>query len=162
MFNKVRAERAFFKENKGPFLKKAGFTLMEMIIAIGIFVVILWFGAILDISSYRQNSIRAERDNVVALLSRARSEALSNLNQSNHGLFLGGSSQYVVYQGANYASRNPTYDEDYPSSGDTISGLSDVNFNNLDGSSNASGTITISDGINSYNVYINYEGRIDW
>lgn len=162
MFNKIRAERAFYEDNKEPLLKKAGFTLMEIIIAIGIFMIILGFGAILDISSYRQNSIRAERDNIVALLSRARSEALNNLNQSNHGLFLGSPSQYVIYQGVNYASRNPAYDEDYPSAGDTISGLSDINFNNLDGSSNASGTITISDGINSYNIYINYEGRIDW
>lgn len=139
-----------------------GFTVIELILAIGILSILVGFGLVISLDFYRQEVLSAERDNVVSMLRRARNEAQNNINQSNHGVFFG-SSAYTIFQGGSYAARNPDFDENFPkSSGITIGGLSEIVFNSLDGGSNVSGTISLSNGVKNVNIFANYEGRIDW
>ncbi len=141
---------------------REGFTILEMLVVLGILAVIFGLGLIVSLDFYRQKILSVERDAVVSVLRRARSEALNNVNQSNHGVYLAGSN-YVIFQGNYYASRNPSFDEIFDkSNGVTVGGLSEIVFSSLAGGANVSGTVSLSNGTQILNVSVNSEGRIDW
>lgn len=142
---------------------KRGFTLWEISISVFIILVIFSLGLLISVDFYRQKVIGAERDTIVYILKRARSEAQSNVNQSSHGVYFGLASSYVIFQGNSYASRDSTYDELFSrTNGMNLSGPSELTFSSLDGGSNVSNTISVSNGIKTLNVSVNYEGKIDW
>ncbi len=140
-----------------------GFTLWEISISAFIMVVIFSLGLLVSVDFYRQKVISAERDTVVYILKKARNSAQNNVNQSAHGIYFGSAGNYVIFQGSLYASRNPVYDEFFPRTGGmNISGAPEIVFSQLDGNSNVSGTVSISNGVKTLNVFVNSEGRIDW
>lgn len=111
---------------------------------------------------YHQKVISAERDTVVALLERARSEALNNINQAGHGVYVG-ASNYTIFEGNSYAARDPAFDENFNHSQNiTFSGLNEFRFAPLDAFSNTVGIITLSSGAEVFTVSVNSEGRVDW
>lgn len=142
--------------------REIGITLVELAVVMGIVVVLFGLGLAAGIGLYQRSTLRAERDNVVGILKKARSDALANVNAASHGAYVSASS-YVAFQGDSYAARAPAYDAQFPRhTGLTLGGLSEVDFRALDGSSGASGTIAISNGIQSVSISVNNEGRIDW
>ena len=119
-------------------------------------------GFFISMDFYRRYTFYAERTTILGILRRAREYSLANAHALPHGVaILGG--QYVIFTGASYATRNTQYDEPIESSpGITTQGISEVIFSPLAATSTASGTITISNGIQSSDIEINYEGRINW
>ncbi len=142
---------------------RAGITLMEIVLVVAIFLVLFAVVLPVGVGFYRQYLLTAERDNLVAVLRRARSQAMSNYGQSNQGVSFQ-TSQYVIFRGASYAARLSDYDLVVPhSAGITLNASSsEIVFQALDGSANVSGTIGLSGGATSINININGEGRIDW
>lgn len=143
-------------------MQRGGFSIIEILVVLAIAAVV--FGYALGVGSefYSSKSIMTERDNLVSILKRARSSAMSNMNQSSHGVYIATSS-YVYFDGSSYATRNTDYDLLIPiQSGVTISGPGEIVFAALGGTSNTSGTITLSNGAGAANIKINLEGRIDW
>ncbi len=139
-----------------------GLTLTEVLIVIGVLTVIFGFMVSIGSNFYSNQSLTAERDSVVSLLRHARTKAMSNINQSDHGLSVA-TTTYTVFEGSSYASRNQDFDEMFPRSGSvTIAGPSEVVFTAIEGNSSASGTISISYDQGQVNIPINYEGEISW
>lgn len=157
----------------------SAFTLIEMLVVIGILVIVAGFGLIVGMDSFRGYQFRSERDQVVALLQRARSQAINNMCFSAgtpctggkpHGVYLGTSHEYVIFQGTSYASRDAAVDEVVRAKADTVAvtGFTEVVFSQL-----AATTTPLPLGVRSLSVYdtggtgtstitVSPEGQITW
>ncbi len=142
--------------------RRAGFTLVELVVTIGIATILMSLGLFISMDFYRRYTFYAERTTILGALRRAREYSFANANSVPHGVKIIGN-QYVIFTGASYAARNAQYDEPIEKSANiTASGISEVVFSPLAATSTASGTITVSNGIQSSDIEINYEGKISW
>ena len=155
--------------NSGKLVR--GFTLIEIIISIGILALIASLGLFISMDFFRNSSSRSENNIIVSLLEKARGQSLNNIDQIRHGVhFQTSPLKYILFECPGGTPQCTSYT---PSSGDLIIDSSykvsitspslplDVIFNQLDGSSSAV-SIVVSDGIKTYTISINSEGRIDW
>jgi len=134
---------------------------VEVIVVIGILSVLASFGCLTTVDFYRSYAFNAERDTIVAILQKARSQSLANLNNSAYGVHFG-SGQYVIFQGSVYNSGS-AFNQNIPAGfGITASGLTDIVFAQLSGDAGSGGNLTLSDGKRLAEIYINSEGCIDW
>ncbi|MBI5220618.1 MAG: type II secretion system protein [Candidatus Liptonbacteria bacterium] len=148
--------------HRSSLIARCGLTLIEIMVALSVLVVILAAGLTISVGQYRREQITAERDVLATLLRRARSDALANTNQADHGLAVTTSS-YVVYQGSSYAGRTADYDQPFArTSGLVLGGPAEVTFRALDAAVLATGTLTISNNTRTLSVSVNEEGRIEW
>lgn len=140
----------------------SGFSIIEVVIAIGIIAIVFGLGLSFGLSIYQSQMLNAERDNLAAILERARSEALDNLNESDHGVYIN-PDNYVIFEGRAYASRNAAGDEVFPRTGGlAISGLFEVGFRSLDARVANPGTIVLTNNIRTAPIFVNSEGMLDW
>lgn len=147
-----------------------GFTLIEILIVIGL--VALVGGAVLfvDLNNYRGDSFRSERNTVVNLLGQARIDALNNVSEEPHGLALHPADypdSYVLFAGSSYASSDPATRVPYKQNYAVAFGPgspAEVVFEQLNGDSSVAGTITMTDSDRafSFDIAINSEGGISW
>ncbi|MBI2035317.1 MAG: prepilin-type N-terminal cleavage/methylation domain-containing protein [Candidatus Liptonbacteria bacterium] len=144
---------------------EGGFTFVEVIVALTIFIILFSLAAPVTLNFYRSRSLISERDSVVGLLRRARGLAMANRNQSDHGLFMGNNST-IIFQGVSYALRNQEFDEIFSRENSiTASGATEIIFRALDGAATSvNGTTTISLGLsdNIRTISFNAEGGILW
>ncbi|MBI4086216.1 MAG: prepilin-type N-terminal cleavage/methylation domain-containing protein [Candidatus Liptonbacteria bacterium] len=139
-----------------------GFSIIEILIVMAILTIIAGFVAGVGSNFYNNQALIGERDSVIGLLRSARTRAINNINQASHGVYIG-ASQYVAFDGESYAARKQDYDAVFPRSlGATIMGPSEIVFKAIEGTSNVSGTITISSGIGSVTISLNGEGMVNW
>lgn len=143
-----------------------GFTLIEVLVVIGIMSVLAALGLIVTMDQYKSYAFNAERDLVVSLLQKARSRSLSNISQIQHGIYID-SENYVLYQGAGISlpySCGSVGVECYPVSvGMHIIPQSfEVKFMQLSGSTVSAGNFLLSDGKRSAQISINPAGGINW
>jgi hypothetical protein len=122
----------------------------------------LTFGLIFGVDFYKTYSFDAERNTILSVLQKARSRALNNINQSPHGVSFQ-SNNYVIFQGASYASRDLNYDQAIPKNpAINASGLSETVFQQLSGEVQSGGDIVLDNGKRTSIISINNEGRINW
>ncbi len=143
------------------------FTLIEILIVIGILSVLGAMTLFIDLGSYRGDAFRAERDTVVTLMQKARADALNNIDEAPHGLALFPADHpksYVLFDGTTYAA-DPASHDVVDASYDV--GLapgtpSEVVFEQLSGDANYSGAVTLVDPNRtlSFDIDINQEGMI--
>jgi len=139
-----------------------GFTLIEILFTIAFFTVLVALALPVGLDSYRHYLLTSEASAVLNFLRRAEALSLSNDHASAHGLSIQ-SNQYVVFQGASYASRNASFDEVYPRSSDVlITGPTEINFTAVSGNPNASSTFIFSNGAGSRSISVNEQGTINW
>ncbi len=142
--------------------KTSGLTLIEVILVIAITVIIFWFALSVGTRQIGTQTLFSERDVVLGLLRDARSRAMGNINQSDHGIYIG-TNNYTAFDGPTYDSRNQSYDSVFPKfNGVVFSGLTEVVFLSLSGQSTASGTIMMSNSTGTSTISINNEGAINW
>lgn len=151
------------KSRKTYIHKRTGFTLIEVSLAIAIIMIVGGAGLFVGFDQYRGYSLLAERDNLAAMLQRARNQAMTNINEAPHGLSVQ-SQNFVVFQGASYAARNTAYDEIFPRYAlVSTSGINEVVFRQLRGDVAAgTGDINLTNGLKTLTVSVNGEGRINW
>lgn len=144
-----------------------GFTLVEILVVLGIFVFIAVLGLFLSTTTLRNSSFGSDINIVASVLQRARSRATANINESSHGVRLDGSG-YTIFQGPpplTFASRVTSLDESIQA-GAAFSFLPiatiDIIFTQLSGESSFSGPIVITNGFNTATISLNYEGQISW
>ena len=83
----------------------SGFTILEVSIVIGLFAILITLGLLLSMDVWHGSSFQSEQDIVLSLLYKARSRAVSNINESNHGLYIDElNQQYILFEGPDYAS----------------------------------------------------------
>ena len=136
--------------------------MIEIIVTIGILAVILSLGYFVGFDFYKNYALHSEKDLLLSVLRKARSQALNNVDAAPHGVYIGDSS-YTIFYGNSYVSRDSQYDENIrKASGISASGLNEVVFASLAATSTASNTIILNNGQKSFFIDINYEGRINW
>ena len=141
-----------------------GFTLIEILVVIGILVVLSSLGLLVSLDFYRSYAFNSERDLVVAALQKARSQSLSNINQSAHGLKIISSGRYVIFEGDAYSSGSAS-NLDLPADPSiTASGSGEIVFEQISGRAiGGQKLITLSDPKGrSAQITINPEGGIEW
>lgn len=96
-------------------MRNNGFTFIEVMLVIGIFVVV----ASITVPVYGnwQNTARlsAVEQEVKHLIRLARERSLARKNNASHGVYfeenVGIADSIIIFQGSSYASRNTDYDE---------------------------------------------------
>ena len=140
-----------------------GFTLIEILVVVGIFAILATYALFLSMDFYRRYSFRSERDILVNVLQRTRTRALSNINASAHGVRIE-PGQYTIFQGSYNTS--PDYEVIKPNYNVTITtpvspSPLDIIFQPLTGDT-ATTSVTLSSDLNHSTIWINPEGRISY
>lgn len=154
----------------GKYIKcsQSGFTLIEVITVMAIFIILASLGLFLSMDFYKSFAFHNERKILVSILQKARSQSLANINQKPHGMYIDYAANpktYTLFQGSNYASRDVNQDIVFQASwAVTPLGMTEVVFSQLSGQASVSGgNLTLRDSIHSDAViFINNEGRIDF
>lgn len=158
--------KRYIKKRLNRFLSQTGFTVIEVIIAVTLMTFLAGIGLWVGMDVYRSYSYRSERNIFISALQKARLEAMVNLNEAKHGLYIE-TNRYTIFQSTStYVNRNASFDQIITPAGViTLTGNPvlprDVVFDQLSGIT-ASGTLTITDGVRSTVISINNEGQISW
>lgn len=126
---------------------KKGFTLLEIIVAVGIISLIGAASMVSFLNSRRTRDLGTSGQNVLSILRLAQSKTIAGEDASNWGVHLD-SSQFVLFRGATYAGATKTEPHALP---DTLEianislagGGSDIIFQKIYGTTIQSGTIDI-------------------
>ena len=148
-------------------LNKKGFTLIEVLVVIGILGMILAFGFVTSLGSFKRNTFQTEQSILVSVLEKARSYSLNNMFESPHGVCYI-DPNYVIFKGAVcilsstnelvLANANIASSSDFSTS---LSPAAPIIFSQLTGNTSST-TIYMTDGIKSAYININNEGTINW
>lgn len=139
-----------------------GFTLIEFLISVAIIFGIGSLGLFIGMDFYKSSSLNSERQTAIGILQKTRNLSMANINEAKHGIYLD-ADKYTIFQGENYSSRDPAYDEIININPIiTKSGLREVVFEQLTGKPSAIGNIILSNIIRSIAISIENEGRINW
>ena len=150
-----------------------GFTLIEILIVIGILLILIiiafpifrFFGAERDLDN--------STEEIISTLRFAQSQTLASEGADQWGIYFSTSSvphKYILFQGENYASRVTSSDKTYtlPESVEIydinlITGESEVIFNRLIGSTGQPGNISLrlkADPVKTKTIYIENSGWV--
>lgn len=147
--------------NRTSSCQTEGFTLVEILLVLAIMGIICSFGLLVSMDSYRMYVFNLERDTLVSLLMKTRSQSINNIDQKKHGIHFE-SNNYVVFEGdsfnllntSNYfVPRNPNI---------LISGSNEIIFDQLSGDPNFTGAIILADNSRTAKVFLNELGQINW
>lgn len=139
--------------------KNKGFTLVELLIVIGLLAVLFALGAPVMFDFYLGYQLDSEYSLLKSLFQQARNLAMVNHNESDHGVLVD-SQNFVIFQGTSYAARDTSQDRVFPRAAPvTVSGPSELIFAALSGQT-ASTTYVVSDSRKSKDIYVNSEGLV--
>ncbi|RLC38579.1 hypothetical protein DRH27_01965 [Candidatus Falkowbacteria bacterium] len=132
-------------------INKNGFTLVELLIVMGIFVVIASVSIPLYSNWQPDSQIDTAFAEVIETLRLGRNRSESGLNNASHGVYFlvseSGEDSYVLYQGADYASRDVSLDREIilnnALSLTTSLDNANINFSKGLGEPSATGTVSI-------------------
>jgi prepilin-type N-terminal cleavage/methylation domain-containing protein len=146
-------------------MRNSGFTLIEILMVIGIIAVIASFGMLMSMDFYRGFAFRSEQNTLVSVLTKARNKAMANINEKPHGVRVE-QGKYIIFEGAAYDPLNPNNIEIKAAPNVSNNGPVTVVFEQLSGdvpSAYASEVqiILTSEGRSSV-VSLNSLGRINW
>lgn len=159
--NQIKSFIQKYSKFQIPNLSTKGFTLVEILVVTGIFVLLMGMSLFMSFDYYRGYLLGTERDITVGVLEKARSRALSNMFESSHGVHID-SDNYILFRGDVYVVGAPTNENIPANSAIQKSGLSNIIFSQLTGLPNVAGDITLTDGAKSKIISINNESRIEW
>lgn len=142
-----------------------GFTLIEVLVAIGIFLTITGVGLFMTMETFRGTIYRSEVATIVSLLERARSRAMNNINQSKWGVCYI-APNYVIFKGAGCTSSAVVDSVKANPVVVTASGFTAtyplVVFTQLSGTTTAIAPIVVKQDGRISTTTINNEGTIIW
>lgn len=139
---------------------RKGFTLIEVLVVIGIIIGLFAIGALVDSSSIGRQSLSSVESTLVSVLQKARSRAMNNIAETSHGVFID-SDKFVLFQGGSYDSGESTNEEISRSDAVAVTGLDEIIFTPLSGEA-TDGTITLTQGVQSREIEILEDGLINW
>jgi prepilin-type N-terminal cleavage/methylation domain-containing protein len=123
-------------------MRNRGFTLVEVILVMGILVTVASFTVPLYRTYQIRNDLNIAAEQIAQALTRAQLLSQSMQHDAKWGFHVASS---TLYQGNTYATRNQGFDEQYPmSSSIATSGISEVSFSKMTGRPNATGSIVLT------------------
>lgn len=145
--------------------KTTGFTLIEVMIVMGILAVIISSGLAFSFDSYRGYLFRSEYTSAINMLAKARNRALNNFNESAHAFSIE-PNEYRIYAVDEYDDDDASTYEAFPRNPSLAitSAESTFEFEQLSGNSATCSpspcTITFSNGLVVKTITINRAGGI--
>jgi prepilin-type N-terminal cleavage/methylation domain-containing protein len=131
-FNKNQKLRNIICSNTNILRNGAGFTLIEVLISIFI-VALLASLFTVGIDFYKRQELENQAQNLLEVLRRAQSKAISVESDSSFGVYLT-SGNYTLFKGQSYSQRDSQYDEVYNLPAIIkIEGLSEIVFLKTEG-----------------------------
>ena len=141
---------------------QSGFTIIEILMVITIISIMAGIAVYMSGDFFRSNSFNSDVNVLGVYLQRARSQAISNIDQSPHGVKIIGK-DYVIFEGVDYNSRTSEDPSIKGNSNFTYTPAdTEVVFDQLSGNSSFSGNIIVFDGFKTATISLNLEGRIDF
>lgn len=141
-----------------------GFSLLEVLVVLGIFAAVAAFTLFMGVDSIARGSAMQERDTLVSMLTSARTASLANMNARAHGVRID-ATHFTRFEGDAYTDFPATYRAVARNDAVSVSGPTlpvDVIFSQLDGATQGYTTITVSEGPGSYAIDVSSVGRIEW
>lgn len=144
--------------------------MLEVLVVMGMFVLVGGFALFVSMETFRGSNFRSDRDLLVAVLQRARAQAMNNIcfgtgctDGKPHGVHID-SDAYVIFQdnGSGYDpgdSNNASFESTVTTIKDPLT--LDVVFEQLSGNS-GSATIELKGGGHTSVISIGSEGQISW
>jgi len=109
------------------------YTLLEVLLVIGIFAILIFFLVPVGLNFYKSQQLEATTQALIQTLRRAQLRAMSTELDSSFGVYLTGG-QYILFKGDSYSTRDPLYDEVFNlAKVINVSGLSEVVFLKFEG-----------------------------
>jgi len=141
---------------------KKGFTLIEIIIVIGIIGLLASISMNAYTNSKSHENLQTSTLGLVEAVRHAQSNAQSGKLDSSWGVKLN-PSEVVVFKGSSYTARDSSLDQllGLPS-GVVVTGLSEIVFSKIIGNTTNTGTITVTSGSEIKNITINEKGTITY
>ena len=147
---------------------KRGFSLIEILVVIGVMGAIFTFGMVINMNAFTENTLQNEESKLISALERARSHAMANMFQSSFAICYISSNYIISYDNAcdGFGS-----DEIIPANTNIAKASNfstifpTIIFTRLSGIVSIPPppiTIIITDGNKSTNITINNEGAINW
>ena len=96
--------------NKGLEKREKGFTLLEVLIVVGILALLVTLSAKPLLSFYRNIRFQGAVENVLTMLDEARKSTLSSYNSSQYGVHFE-TNRTVLFRGDTFTEPNPENDE---------------------------------------------------
>ena len=141
---------------------KNGFTLIEMIVVVTVFLLLIVVSEWGFFNFQSKNNIDIATDNLVESLRHAKANAQQVQGDSKWGVEIIGT-QIIVFSGATYATRNTSLDQTSTlTNGVSSSGLSEIIFEKVTGTTSNFGTITLSGSSENKVITINAKGTITY
>lgn len=142
-------------------MSQKGFTILELMLVVGMLIVIFSLGFPIAFDFYKNYQLRAEGDKFISLLETTRNSSMINLNQLPHGIYRD-NDNFIIFEGNSFAARNQSQDQNFPRAKTiSVAGPNEIIFNSLSGQADSSAFV-FNNGIKSFNVYVNQEGQINW
>ncbi len=145
-----------------------GFTFIELLTVLGIVAITCGFLLFVSIDTFHGTNFRSDRSVLVAILQRARAQAMNNIcagvciGGKTHGVHID-ARHYVLFQGDTYDPSDPQNAVFEASPGTSHSGVSDIVFSQLSATTSTVGDITLTDREgHSSTITIGSQGQIAW
>jgi type II secretory pathway pseudopilin PulG len=142
-----------------------GYTMLEILVVIGLLFIISMFAISISIPQVRDSEISSTVNGIESEIFSAQQRAYSGRDGKSYGVRIV-NGEYISFIGDSYAAAEATDSFDIPG-GVTVSSINlddggdEIVFLSGELKPNTSGTITFSDDSNSYVVEINSQGLVD-
>lgn len=147
---------------KSKNFSKRGFSILELLIVISIFIILFSISTSVYNNFKRHSNLEIATSAVVEALRFAQSNAQSGKDDSKWSVEIL-PDKIVIFKGNNYLSRNVSFDEPFIfTSGISASGLTEIIFEKLTGTTSTIGTVILTNGAESKNININEKGTITY
>ena len=142
--------------------KKQGFSLVELLIVIGIFMLIGNISYTVYTNTKSHYSIEIGSGSIVETLRVAQANAMHGKLDSNWGVFIG-SEHITMFVGDSYNTRDSGQDVMLSLPPKLVlTGVNEIVFENITGIPSVSGTITLHNGETVMNILINEKGTLTY
>ena len=127
-----------------PFLKRDGFTLLELLLSVSLVALLAAISAPMYLSLQAENEVVISATTIGDVLRRGQIRAQAVDADSSWGVEMV-SSTVTIFKGNNFIARDQGFDENYNLAPTVnVSGLNEVVFDKFSGWTSASGTIMIT------------------